>query len=114
MTRVGGIILGLIGGFVSIFLFGFMLMIIYPEFEILGSVFILTFRIIMTIGGIITLVGVFISLFTKTPDSIRIAWIIILIGGLVGGGNILSILGAMQFKWYIKDIEEINQKKISD
>jgi hypothetical protein len=59
----------------------------------------------MIIGGIITLVGAFMSLFTTTPDSIRIVWIIILIGAIVGGGNIVSILGAMQFRWYIKDIQ---------
>jgi hypothetical protein len=104
MSRAGGIILSFIGGLLSIFLFGFALMFIYPEFQILGSLFISVFQTIMITGGIITLVGTFMSLFTNTPDSIRIAWIIILIGGLVGGGNILSILGAMQFRWYIKDI----------
>jgi hypothetical protein len=104
MTKVGGIILGLIGGLISIFL-GSMLKVLFPEFEILGDLFILVFQTIMIIGGIITLVGVFISLFTKTPNSIRMVWIIILVGGLLGGGNILSILGAMQFRWYIKDIQ---------
>ena len=104
MSKLGGIILGLIGGLINIFL-GVMLKVIFPEFEILGDIFIIVFQTIMIIGGIITLAGVFISLFTKTPNSIRIAWIIILIGGLVGGVNILSILGAMQFKWYIKDIQ---------
>ena len=104
MSKVGGIILGLIGGLISIFL-GVTLKLLFPEFEILGDVFISVFRTIMIIGGIITLIGVFISLFTKKPDSIRIAWIIILIGGLLGGGNVISIIGAMQFKWYIKDIQ---------
>jgi len=59
----------------------------------------------MIIGGVITLIGAFMSLFSNTPDSLRTVWIIVLIGAIVGGGNVLAILGAMQFKWYIKDIQ---------
>jgi len=115
MSRVGGIILSFIGGLLSIFFYGMMLLVIYPEFQILGSLFVSIFKTIMIIGGIITIVGAFMSLFTNTPDSIRIAWKIILFGGIVGGGNILSILGAMQFRWYIKDIKNRRlKKKIKD
>ncbi len=115
MSRVGGIILSFIGGLLSIFFFGMLLLVLYPEFQILGSLFVSIFKTFMIIGGIITIIGAFISLFTNTPDSIRIVWITILIGGLVGGGNILSILGAMQFRWYIKDIKKRTiMKKIED
>jgi hypothetical protein len=105
LTKAGGIILSFIGGLLSIFLFGFMLMFIFPELQILGSVFIMIFRTIMIIGGVITLIGAFISLFTNTPDGLSIVWKIVLIGAIIGGGNIPAIIGAMQFRWYIKDIQ---------
>ncbi|MFW9771419.1 MAG: hypothetical protein ACFFBY_08525 [Promethearchaeota archaeon] len=98
MSKAAGIALSIIGGIISIVLFGFLLLVIYPEFLIFGSLFILIFQTVVIIGGIISILGGIISIFAKTQKSISFAWITILIGAILGGGNILSIIGAVQIK----------------
>lgn len=98
MSKAGGITLSIIGGFVSIVLFGILLVVIYPEFQIFGSLFLTIFQTIVIIGGTISILGAFISIFAKTQKVLQAAWIIVLIGAILGGGNILSIAGAIQIR----------------
>lgn len=79
--------LSMLGGYISIIL-GFMIPWIYPEFYIFGERFVLWFQTILNIGGIITILGAI--LYTTDAHSSRV---LILIGSLVGGVNIISILG---------------------
>lgn len=97
ISKAGGMILAIIGGLISLVVLGFLLLVIYPEILILGEVFANTFKLICIIGGIVTLVGVLIS--AIKPE---VGWIVILIGAILGGGNILSIVGAIMIK---KDIQ---------
>lgn len=88
-----GIILSIIGGLLSIGL-GFVLAVfprfMFPNLESgLGE----SYKIIpgfTIIGGIITLIGTAI-----VPFKIKLAKYIILISGIVAGGNVLTIIGAI-------------------
>lgn len=79
--------LSILGGFISLIL-GFIIPWIYPEFYLFGEIFVLSFQIILSIGGIITILGAI--LYTTNARSSRV---LILIGSLVGGLNIISLLG---------------------
>ena len=98
MSKAGGILLSIIGGIISIVVFGIFIFVIYPEFLIFGRLFAIIFQSTMIVGGIITIIGAMISAFSKSLKSIKIAWITILVGAILGGGNILSIFGAIQIK----------------
>ncbi|MBA7663066.1 hypothetical protein ES703_71104 [subsurface metagenome] len=92
MSRVAGVILSLIGGLISLFL-GLFLIDLYPEFLIIGELFVLTFQICMILGGLISFAGVLLSYI-----HLNLAWIIIFIGSLLGGVNILTAIGAILIK----------------
>ena len=98
MSKEGGIALSIFGGILSITVFGILILVLYPEFLIFGRLFVTIFQVVMIIGGVITLIGAFISIFAKTEDNKKLAWITVLIGAILGGGNIISIFGAMQLK----------------
>ncbi|NVM46696.1 MAG: hypothetical protein HWN79_17455 [Candidatus Lokiarchaeota archaeon] len=67
---------------------GFTIPWIYPEFYIFGELFVLSFQIMLIIGGSITILGAF--LYAMNVHSARV---LILIGSIVGGVNIISIFG---------------------
>lgn len=92
MSRVAGVILSLIGGLISLLL-GLFLHDLYPEFLFFGEFFVLTFQICLILGGLISFTGVLLSYI-----RLKLAFIIILIGGLLGGGNILTLIGAGQIR----------------
>lgn len=92
MSRVAGVILGLIGGLISLFL-GLFLDTFYPEFLFFGELFISILQICMILGSLISFAGVLLSYIHQ-----KWAFIIILIGGLLGGGNIFTLIGAGQIK----------------
>jgi len=92
MSRIAGVILSLIGGSISLFL-GLFLIDLYPVILFFGELFALTFQICLILGGLISFAGVLLSYI-----RLKIAWIIILFGSLLGGGNILTIIGAIQIK----------------
>ena len=92
ISKVSGVILSLIGGIISL-LIGLFIFDLYPQFLFFGELFVLIFQIILILGGIISLSGALLSFIRP-----KLAWIIILIGGLLGGGNILTIIGAGQIK----------------
>lgn len=98
MSKAGGIALSIIGGLISIVVFGMLLIVIYPEFQIFGSLFLIIFQTIVIIGGIISILGACISIFAKTQKILQFAWITVLIGAILGGGNILSIAGAIMIR----------------
>lgn len=62
--------------------------LLYPEFYIFGEAFIISFQILLISGGFITILGAFLYL-----RGFHSSGIILLIGSLVGGLNILSIWG---------------------
>ena len=84
-----GLILSIIGGLSSIAL-AFWLELIVPNLAMgLGGSFIII-RAITLIGGGITLFGIVIVLF-----NMKVGSFIILISGIIAGGNILTIIGAI-------------------
>lgn len=92
MSTTTGIVLGVIGGMISI-LIGLFMPILYPEFYIFGEAFVTIFQTVVLIGGILCLIGSFI-----TFKNLKIAWILVLVGAILGGGNIICIIGAVQIK----------------
>ena len=79
--------LSLAGGAISLFL-GSTLPLLYPEFYIFGELFIISFQIMLVVGGFITILGVF--LYTRNVPS---SGIVILIGAILGGINIIALWG---------------------
>ncbi len=77
-----------LGGIISILL-GLFLSMIYPEVIVFLGIFGTILQICMIIGGFITFIGVVIMLFNP-----ELGKSIIIIGGLLGGVNILTIIGA--------------------
>ena len=75
---------------------------IYPEFYLFGEFFVLSFQFILIVGGSITILGAI--LYAKDVCS---SSILILIGSIVGGLNIISIWG-----WRKIHDERKQQKKI--
>ncbi|MFX1375610.1 MAG: hypothetical protein ACFFA0_07345 [Promethearchaeota archaeon] len=96
MSKIGGIILSISGGIISL-LVGIFILVLFPEFKILG-IFAVIFQIFLIIGGILTLIGDFISIRAKTEKDNNLAWKIILAGAMIGGVNILSFAGAVALK----------------
>ena len=92
MSRVAGVILSLIGGLISLLL-GLFLLGLYPEFLFFGEFFVSTFQICLILGGLISFAGVLLSYI-----HLNLAWIIIFIGSLLGGVNILTAIGAILIK----------------
>ena len=82
----------MIGGLISLVL-GISLPWIYPEFYLIGEVFVLTFQTVLIIGGIVTIVGAILYVADKSYSSI-----FIVIGGLLGGLNIITLWGLRQMR----------------
>ncbi|MFX1346758.1 MAG: hypothetical protein ACFFAI_16800 [Promethearchaeota archaeon] len=97
ISKGGGFALGILGGTISIIL-GLLLLVLFPEFEIFGRLFITIFQLITILGGIVTIIGTFIFLLIETSNTAKLSWIIVLIGAILGGGNIISIFAAVQIK----------------
>jgi len=76
---------------------GFIIPWIYPEFYLFGEIFVLSFQIILILGGSITILGAI--LYASNVNSARV---LVLIGSLVGGLNIISILGWRKIHDYEK------------
>ncbi|MFX0081119.1 MAG: hypothetical protein ACFE94_05140 [Candidatus Hodarchaeota archaeon] len=95
-SKTGGFALGILGGTISI-LIGSLILVLYPEFLILGMLFVTIFQFITILGGVITVIGTIIFLRFETSKTAKIAWITVLIGGILGGGNLLSIFVAQKY-----------------
>ena len=98
MSKEGGIALSIFGGILSITVFGILILVLYPEFLILGRLFVTIFQFMLISGGVLTIIGTIIFLVVDTSKTAKIAWIIILIGAILGGGNIISIFAAVKTK----------------
>ncbi len=82
-----GFWLSILGGVISLIL-GFTIPWIYPEFYIFGEIFVLSFQIMLISGGLIIILGAI--LYAINTHSSRV---LILIGSIVGGINIISLWG---------------------
>jgi len=87
-----GLILSILGGLSSIAI-GFWLAGIYPNLSSSLSESFIIIQAITIIGGTITLIGTAI-----VPFNIKVAKLIILISGIVSGGNIITIIGAISIQ----------------
>ncbi|MFX1324675.1 MAG: hypothetical protein ACFE8N_06950 [Promethearchaeota archaeon] len=96
-TSKSGVVLGIIGGALSI-LIGLLLVVIYPEFQIFGSLFVTLFQTVVILGGILSIFGAILFLGVKNSMTAKQAWILVLLGAILGGGNILSIFAAVKLK----------------
>ena len=67
---------------------GFTIPWIYPEFYLFGELFVISLQIALIVGGTMTILGAI--LYAKNVSS---AIILIIIGALVGGINIISLWG---------------------
>ncbi|MFX1391861.1 MAG: hypothetical protein ACFE9Z_17490 [Promethearchaeota archaeon] len=84
-----GFILSIIGGLASIAL-TFGLRFVYPEIaSLLGNAFVIV-QMFTLVGGILILIGVSIAFL-----NIKVGKIFILISGIIAGGNVLAIGGAV-------------------
>ena len=77
----------MIGGLISLIL-GISLPWIFPDFYLIGEEFVLTFQTVLIIGGILTIVGAILYI-----ADIPYSSIFIVIGGLLGGVNIITLWG---------------------
>lgn len=82
----------MIGGLISLVI-GISLPWIYPEFYLIGEEFVLTFQTVLIIGGILTIVGAILYV-----TNIAYSSIFIVIGGLLGGINIITLWGLRQMR----------------
>lgn len=80
-----GLILSTIGG-----LFSFALSFLYPNLASVLGVYIIILQGFTFVGGILILIGVAITFL-----NIKIGKFFILISGIVSGGNVLAIVGAV-------------------
>jgi hypothetical protein len=87
------------GGVISLLL-GFTIPWIYPEFYLFGELFVISLQTAFIVGGIMTIFGAI--LYAKNVSS---AIILIIIGALVGGINIISLWGLKLVR------EDFNQMK---
>lgn len=87
------------GGVISLLL-GFTIPWIYPEFYLFGELFVISLQTAFIIGGTMTILGAI--LYAKNVSS---AIILIIIGALVGGINIISLWGLRLVR------EDLNQMK---
>ena len=85
---LGGLIASLIGGLASI-LIGFSIPFVYPEIEYYMEDFIIILQTIIIIGGIVNIIGSLVVFFKP-----KLGVIIIFIGGIVAGINIITLFGA--------------------
>ncbi|MDX1797888.1 MAG: hypothetical protein R3255_04505 [Candidatus Lokiarchaeia archaeon] len=81
-----GIIISIIGGIFTI-LVSFAFPTLFPELSSIGPNFVMILQIVTIIGGIITIIGGLLSL-----KSALISGILVILGGIVGGGNIISFV----------------------
>ena len=109
MSKIGGIILSILGGTLSIVVFGVLLVALYPDLLILVRVFVTIFQAFMIMGGVLTLLGAFISILAKDEVNKKLGYIIIEIGAITGGINIISILGATQLR---KEFSALSDKVV--
>ena len=105
-----GLILSFVGGIVSFglyFLIPFIFLdyVEYPNLYKIASFIGLILQIMCIIGGIIIIIGAFISIAKE-----EIGWKVILIGGLIGGVNILSIIGAIMLRTTEAKVEIDDEK----
>ena len=77
----------MIGGLISLIL-GISLPWVFPDFYLIGEEFVLTFQTVLIIGGILTIVGAILYI-----ADIPYSSIFIVIGGLLGGVNIITLWG---------------------
>ena len=85
-----GLILSILGGLLSITL-GFSLAVIYPDFAPRVKDLFIIIQGFAIIGGYITLIGTAIVSF-----NVKVGKYLILLSGIVAGGNLLTIFGAIQ------------------
>ncbi|HUX98419.1 MAG TPA: hypothetical protein VMV49_02580 [Candidatus Deferrimicrobium sp.] len=99
MSKQTGMTLGIIGGVLSIILgiaFPWIIDLAYPELQSLDLGLInLIFQILGVTGGIIAIIGVAI-----VPSNHMKGRTIIIIGGVIGLINIITILGGKAIKEY--------------
>ncbi|MFX0005588.1 MAG: hypothetical protein ACFFA7_06580 [Promethearchaeota archaeon] len=88
ISKKTGIIISIIGGIFTI-LISFAIPTLYPELSSIGPNFVMILQIVTIIGGIITIVGGLLSL-----KAALISGILVILGGIVGGGNIISFVAA--------------------
>jgi len=94
---LGGIIISLIGGSISILL-GFGLPFIYAEIaNSMGAVF-LILQSAMIIGGIVSIIGAFLVFYKP-----RLGSSIVAVGSLISGINIITIAGASRILKKLRD-----------
>ncbi|MFX0028799.1 MAG: hypothetical protein ACFE8B_06290 [Candidatus Hermodarchaeota archaeon] len=96
-TSKSGVVLGILGGTLSI-LIGVLLLVLYPEFQIFGSLFLTIFQTVLILGGILAISGSILHLLAKNLMIAKQAWIFVLLGAILGGGNVFSIFAAVKLK----------------
>ena len=80
----------IVGSLISI-LIALFIPVLYPEFYIFGELFVHIFQIIMFSGGALSIIGTIV-----TYKNMKLGRIIVLIGGILGGGNII-ILSSLKY-----------------
>jgi hypothetical protein len=85
-----GFLLSLAGG-ISSFILGLLLPILFPILYIIGPLLVRILRMIMIIGGIITIEGAI--LFWVKPS---ISGKLVVIGAIMSGVNVLSLVGGIR------------------
>ena len=75
----------IIGSLLSILIALFM-PVLYPEFYFFGELFVQAFQTIVFIGGALSITGTII-----TYNNMKLGKILVLIGGILGGGNIIIL-----------------------
>ena len=96
-SKGGGVVLGILGGGLSV-LIGVLLVWLYPDFQILGNLFVTTFQVIVISGGILSIIGSLLFLGVWDSRTARMTWVLVLLGAILGGGNIVSIFAAVKLK----------------
>ena len=96
-SKGGGVVLGILGGGLSV-LIAVLLVWIYPEFQIFGNLFVTTFQVIVILGGLLSIIGSLLFLGVRDSRTGRMTWVLVLLGAILGGGNILSIFAAVKLK----------------
>ena len=79
---------------------------LFPEFYLFGELFVNSFQIVLIIGGSITILGAI--LYAKNVSSSRI---LLIIGALLGGINIISLWGIRQI---LEESSQLNKFQESD
>ena len=102
---LGGIIISLIGGSISILL-GFGLPFIYPEIAYFMEDIFILLQIIMIIGGIVSIIGAFLVFYKP-----RLGSSIVVVGSLISGINIITVAGAGRILKKLRATGRIPQKK---